>query len=62
MTYFVKGYGWHENGTRKIFSCVFDLDEVNAKTFMDAVEKAADLSPFRHNKEIIIENVVVLKS
>lgn len=60
MTYFVKAYGWHENGTKKYINCVFDLDEVNAKTFINAVEKAGKLSPFRSNKEIIIEEVVVL--
>ena len=43
MTYFVKAYGWHENGTKKPISCIFDLDEVNSKTFIDAVEKAANL-------------------
>ena len=41
---FVKAYGWHENGTQKYVNCVFDLDEVNSKTFIDAVEKAANLS------------------
>ena len=60
MTYFVKAYGWHENGTKKYIGCVFDLDEVNAKTFIDAVEKAGDLSPFRRDKEIIIEEVVLI--
>ena len=60
MTYFVKAYGYNENGTIKYFTCVFDLDEVNAKTFIDAVEKDGDLSPFRRDKKIIIEEVVVL--
>jgi len=60
MTYFVKAYGWHENGTKKNIQCLFDLDEVNAKTFIDAVEKAGNLSPYRRNKEIIIEEVVVI--
>lgn len=60
MTYFVKAYGWHENGTKKYINCVFDLDEVNSKTFIDAVEKAANLSPYRSDKEVCIEEVVVL--
>ena len=60
MTYFVKAYGWHENGTKKCINCVFDLDDVNSKTFIDAIEKAADLSPYRSNKVICIEEVVVL--
>ena len=60
MTYFVKAYGWHENGTKNSFSCVFDLDDVNAKTFINAVEKASNLSPYRGDKEIIIEDVVLL--
>lgn len=60
MTYFVKAYGYNENGTIKHFNCVFDLNEVNAKTFIDAVEKAGDLSCFRRDKKIIIEEVVVL--
>ena len=60
MTYFVKAYGWHENGTKKYINCVFDLDEVNAKMFIRAVENAGDLSPYRSNKEVIIEDVVVL--
>lgn len=37
-TYFVKAHGCHENGTIKKFQCILDLDEVNAKTFVDAVE------------------------
>lgn len=60
MTYFVKAYGYNENGTTKYFTCVFDLDEVNAKTFIDAVEKAGNLSRFRRHKEIIIEEVVLI--
>lgn len=60
MTYFVKAYGYNENGTTGHFNCVFDLDEVNAKTFIDAVEKAGNLSPFRRRKEIIIEEVVII--
>lgn len=60
MTYFVKAYGYNENGTIKHFSCVFDLNEVNAKTFIDTVEKAGNLSCFRRDKKIIIEEVVVL--
>ena len=60
MTYFVKAHGYNENGTTKHFTCVFDLDEVNAKTFIDAVEKNGNLSRFRRHKEIIIEEVVLI--
>lgn len=60
MTYYAKGYGYHENGTKHPFSCVFDLDEVNAATFIKAIEKASNLSPYRSNKEIVFENIVVL--
>lgn len=60
MTYFVKAYGWHENGTKNHFQCVFDLDEVNAETFINAIEKAGNLSPYRNDKEVYIEEVVVL--
>ena len=60
MTYFVKAYGYNENGTTKHFTCVFDLDKVNAKTFIDAVEKNGNLSRFRRHKEIIIEEVVLI--
>ena len=60
MTYFVKGYGYHENNARHNFSIVFDLVEVNAENFIKAIEETANLSPFRHNKNIIIENIVRL--
>jgi len=61
MTYFVKGYGYTETGYHKDFNCVFDVEgEVNAKKFMFALSKASGLSPFRGNKEIVIDNVVVL--
>lgn len=60
MTYFVKGYGYHENGSVKKFSIIFDLDVITAKSFTEAVAKEANLSPFRNNKELVIEEVVVL--
>jgi hypothetical protein len=60
MTYFVKGYGYYENGTSNDFSIVFDLAEISSKNFIKAVEETAGLSPFRRNKKIIIENVVKL--
>ena len=60
MTYFVKGYGYHENGAKSPFSIIFDLEEINAKSFKMTIEREAYLSPFRSNKELIIENVVVL--
>ena len=60
MTYFAKGYGYHESGGKKYFSCVFDVENVNKNTFMLALEKAAGLSSYRQNKEIEIENIVVL--
>lgn len=60
MTYFVKGYGYHENNIPQDFSIVFDLVEVNAENFIKAIEEKSGLSPFRRNKEIIIENVVRL--
>ena len=60
MTYFVKGYGYHENYTRHDFSIVFDLAEVNSRNFIKAIEETANFSHFRRNKEIIIENIVKL--
>lgn len=60
MTYFVKGYGFHENGSKNVFNIIFDLDEVCAKSFIKTVEKEANLSPYRRDKVIIIEEIVVL--
>ena len=60
MTYFVKGYGFTETGYKEEFSCVFDVENVNAKTFMHELNRSSGLSPFRGNKKINIETVVVL--
>lgn len=60
MTYFVKGYGYYESNARHDFSIVFDLEEVTAENFIKAIKESAGLSPFRRNKEIIIENVLKL--
>ena len=61
MTYFCKGYGYHESGRIAPFSVVFDLeDTMNADIFIKTVEKTAGLSSFRHNKEIVFENIIKL--
>lgn len=58
--YFVRGYGWHESGNRQEFNKIIEVEDISADGIYKAIEVAAELSPFRKNKEIIIENITDL--
>lgn len=61
MTYFVKCYGYHENGDIDNKSFLLDVESpITAENFMKRVEEVANFSPYRHKKEIIIDSIVKL--
>lgn len=59
-TYFVRGYGFHENGSKHQFRGLIDVENPNKDTIIDTIVLQFHFSPYRHQKEIIIEQINVL--
>jgi len=59
-TYFVKGYGFHENGYKKEFQGLMDVENPDSDGINTTIIKWFNFSPFRSKKEIIIEQINLL--
>lgn len=59
-TYFVRGYGFHENGERHEFCGLIDVENPNKDTIIATIVSCFNFSPYRNKKEIIIEQINVL--
>lgn len=59
-TYFVRGYGYHENNEQKHFQGIIDVEETNSTTITNAIISTFNFSQFRSKKQIIIEQINAL--
>lgn len=59
-TYFVKGYGYYENGTKQEFQGLIDVVNPNSSTIVQEIEESFRFSPYRHKREIIIEQINIV--
>jgi len=59
-TFFVRGYGYHENNEEKHFQGVIDVENPNSTTITNTIISTFNFSQFRSKKEIIIEQINAL--
>lgn len=58
--YFVRGYGFHENDSKHEFCGLIEVENPNKDKIIETIVSQFRFSPYRRQKEIIIEQINVL--